>query len=72
MGYLKIPWATSIFHQVALLATMCFCLISTPEYGDGLYRTELFVCQPTDSILAQVSRKQSLRAPSALMSQSVA
>ncbi len=30
MGYLKISWATSIFHQVALLATMCFCLISTP------------------------------------------
>ncbi len=30
MGYLQISWATSIFHQVALLATMCFCLISTP------------------------------------------
>ncbi len=30
MGYLKISWATSIFHQLALLATMCFCLISTP------------------------------------------
>ncbi len=30
MGYLKISWATSIFVQVALLATMCFCLISTP------------------------------------------
>ena len=32
MGYLKISWATSIFLQVALLATMCFCLISTPDY----------------------------------------
>ena len=33
LGYLKISWATSIFHQVALLATMCFCLISTPGHG---------------------------------------
>ncbi len=33
MGYVKISWATSIFHQVALLATMCFCLISTPGSG---------------------------------------
>ena len=30
MDYLKISWPTSIFQQVALLATMCFCLISTP------------------------------------------
>ncbi len=34
MGYLKLSWANSIFHQVALLATMCFCLISTPVYSD--------------------------------------
>ncbi len=33
MGYLNISRATSIFHQVALLATMHFCLISTPAYG---------------------------------------
>ncbi len=32
MGYLKILWATSIFQQVALLTTMCFCLISTCGY----------------------------------------
>ena len=31
MGYLKILWATSIFHHVALLDTMCLSLISTPE-----------------------------------------
>ncbi len=36
MGYLKISWATSIFHQVALLATMCFCLISTPALAAGV------------------------------------
>ncbi len=31
MGYLNIARTTNIFHQVALLATMCFCLISTPD-----------------------------------------
>ncbi len=31
MGYLNIARTTKIFHQVALLATMCFCLISSPE-----------------------------------------
>ncbi len=30
MGYLNLARTTNIFHQVALLATMCFCLISTP------------------------------------------
>ncbi len=30
MGYLNIARATNIYHQVALLAPMCFCLISTP------------------------------------------
>ncbi len=33
IGYLNIAWTTKLFHQVALLATMCFCLISTPAYG---------------------------------------
>ncbi len=35
MGYLKISWAISIFHQVALLATMCFCLIYTPAHNQN-------------------------------------
>ncbi len=33
IGYLNISWTTNIFHQVALLATVCFCLISTPGYS---------------------------------------
>ncbi len=32
MSYLNIGRATNIFHRIALLATMYFCLISTPVY----------------------------------------
>ncbi len=35
MGYPNISGAIKIFHQVALLATMCFCLISTPDINPG-------------------------------------
>ncbi len=33
IGYLNISRATNIFPQVALLATMCFCLISVPFFS---------------------------------------
>ncbi len=55
MGYLKISWATTIFHQVALLATMCFCLISTPAHvtsgsnDSGVASVETAALHPAES-----------------------